>query len=772
MTIARFAEVLESARIEASPPEVAEVLWLAQQISGAETSPASAATEAGSPGLQGSGAPAAASAGEDRAELYVPRAELAETEARPAIPVRAPAPPALPGGLDILRALQPLKRRVPAARDMIMDEDATADQIAANTIAGAGRGALIPVLRPAPERWLALAIVVDAVPSMSIWCSLIGELRQLAEQLGAFRDVRIWYLHAGPVGAIGIHHREQPDSPLRDPRALMDPSGRLAVLLVSDCVDARWRDGRLDEFLRLYGRAGPLAIGQPLPQRLWRRCAVRPVPVVLRAVDPGQPNTRLLVARQDELGAVPDGRAWPPVPMLELGPNWLGPWARLVAGQAYRGIDAVLAESALAGPPPAAATARDGQPDTARQMVARFRAVASPDAYRLACYLSVVPLTLPVMRIVQSTMLPKSRPAHLAEVFVSGLLQDPSGPAQPDPELRQYEFAPGVRDVLLGAIRRSEALRVSEEVSAYVARHFGQVRDMAALVAAPSDQQTLAAPGAPFATVPASVARRLAMTPDSRPTPAPDPQPVPALGLRSTPDLEQSARQTATPGRPRRTMAADYLRLVHEVTGWRGVFPLGIAIRVGDYFELRSGDDSPVLLGNAFDWPGWQDATQVESEVIASSASYFSGCHLEIDGHAEAGTLSLSFSRTGGFTLAYEAATRIRVRDLPSVTDLVLDAARSGRWQENWILAVEVIAAESATLIVAADQNFEFDLHANAAIPPALSAASIADPTLGWTASRSTGSGYSSVCQRGTPLYHGLKLRKSWIGRNWRTEIL
>ena len=219
-------------------------------------------------------------------------------------------------------------------------------------------------------------------------------------------------------------------------------------------------------------------------------------------------------------------------------------------------------------------------------------------------------------------------------------------------------------------------------------------------------------------------------------------------------------------------MAAEYLRLVHQVTGWRGVFPLGVAIRVGDYFELRGNDDSPVLLGNAFDWPGWQDATQVESEPIAGSASYHSGCRLEIDAHAGAGTLSLSFSRAGGFTLAYETATRIRIRDLPSVTDVVLDAARSGRWQENWILAVEVIVAESATLIVAADQNFEFDLHANAAVRPALSAADIADPTLGWTASRSKGSGYHSMCQRGTPLYHGLKLRKSRFGRNWRTEIL
>jgi hypothetical protein len=34
-------------------------------------------------------------------------------------------------------------------------------------------------------------------------------------------------------------------------------------------------------------------------------------------------------------------------------------------------------------------------------------------------------------------------------------------------------------------------------------------------------------------------------------------------------------------------VAAQYNRLVHDVTGWRGAFPLIIPIEVGDYFELR-----------------------------------------------------------------------------------------------------------------------------------------------------------------------------------------
>ena len=527
MTIAKFIHRLDGARIEASEREVAEVLWLAHHVNGASRA-VLAEGDVGSGGLAGptDGDVALASAedtdGDGQAELHVPgTSQTADTEARRAVPVRAPAAAALPGGLDILRALRPLKRSAPAAHDQVLDEEATADRIA-------DEGLWVPVLRPAAERWLTLAIVVDAVPSMVIWRSLIGELGQLAAQFGAFRAVRTWYLHATPEGAIRIHPREQPDSPLRDPRELTDPSGRQAVLLISDCVDARWRDGRLDDFLHRCGRAGPLAIGQPLPQRLWGRSAVTPVPARLRAAEPGRPNATLLVAPQDDLSPVPDARARMPVPMLELGPDWLGPWARLVAGTAYGGIDAVLAGPAIPDgpvPSPGPGAAPEAGLATARQLVAGFRAVASPDAYRLMCYLSVVPLTLPVMRIVQTVMLPRSRPSQLAEVFLSGLLR--AGPAEADPELRQYEFADGVRDTLLGAIRRSEALRVFDEVSAYIIRHPGQVREMTALVAAPLGDQVLDATSVAFAAVPASVARRLGLEPGPRPAQAPAGGPAP-----------------------------------------------------------------------------------------------------------------------------------------------------------------------------------------------------------------------------------------------------
>ncbi|MGH3189785.1 MAG: hypothetical protein ACRDOL_21485 [Streptosporangiaceae bacterium] len=228
-------------------------------------------------------------------------------------------------------------------------------------------------------------------------------------------------------------------------------------------------------------------------------------------------------------------------------------------------------------------------------------------------------------------------------------------------------------------------------------------------------------------------------------------------------------------------VAAEYNRLIYRLTGWRGAFPLIVPIRVGDYFELRE-DGVPVLLGNAFDWPGWSRDT-VGSEAIAGSETYYSGCQRKTGAQAGAGvrvpggvgvqgTLSLSFTREAGFVLAYDAATRSRMRDQVRVRRRILERARSGSWQQNWILAVDVIAADSATLAVATEKDSELDLHANAAIPAGIAGVTIAKPTLGWTASSWRGEGYSSVCQPGTPLYHCLKLRKSKFGHTWQAELL
>ncbi len=103
------------------------------------------------------------------------------------------------------------------------------------------------------------------------------------------------------------------------------------------------------------------------------------------------------------------------------------------------------------------------------------------------------------MRLVQRVMLPESRPAHLAEVLLSGLLHR----ARHDFVSPEYRFVDGVPEVLESTVRRSDSRRVRDEVSAYLTAHAGDARDTPAFAVLPSGQGnvTLPAPGPSFARI-------------------------------------------------------------------------------------------------------------------------------------------------------------------------------------------------------------------------------------------------------------------------------
>ena len=103
-------------------------------------------------------------------------------------------------------------------------------------------------------------------------------------------------------------------------------------------------------------------------------------------------------------------------------------------------------------------------------MVRDFRESVSSAVYQLAGYLSAAPLTLPVMRLVQESMMPETGSAELVEVFLSGLLRRSADDPAADAENALYVFAAGVRNVLQSTLTRGEALSVLDQVGSYMVK--------------------------------------------------------------------------------------------------------------------------------------------------------------------------------------------------------------------------------------------------------------------------------------------------------------
>ena len=117
------------------------------------------------------------------------------------------------------------------------------------------------------------------------------------------------------------------------------------------------------------------------------------------------------------------------------------------------------------------------------------------------------------MRLVQRTMLPNSEQIHLAEVFLSGLIERVTAEdALVDPDFVDYDFCAGIRDRLLDASWFPQVLEVQTVVSDYLMRHFGQALDFQAILADPESAQslkTVARQQAEFASITTEVLRRL-----------------------------------------------------------------------------------------------------------------------------------------------------------------------------------------------------------------------------------------------------------------------
>ncbi|WP_329613915.1 SAV_2336 family protein [Streptomyces brevispora] len=376
-----------------------------------------------------------------------------------------PAAPVLPAPLELTRALRPLQRYRPVSAPLrrALDETATAD------LSARAGGMIMPVFRGIGRGDAILQCVMDASSSMLVWDRMFGELQQIFGQLGAFRDVQVRYLHQGPDGGCTVSRSSDPAAaPLHSADRLSDPTGRRITVVISDCAGPLWHSGRAHRLLHHLARQAPVAVLQPLPQRMWNRTRL-PVTFGSLSRGDGLAGATLLKVTED----AGTGPAVHPgalaVPVLPPVPDALAAWARLLSGTGAARISGAVGW-VRADQPPAAAQ-RSGAALSSLQLVSRFRSTGSPAAGQLAVYLAAAPLYLPVMQLVQRTMLPQSGPSELAEVLLSGLLSRADGGGGRG---QWYAFEPGVQEALLGPLGRDEALLVLKHCSEYIETRFGK----------------------------------------------------------------------------------------------------------------------------------------------------------------------------------------------------------------------------------------------------------------------------------------------------------
>jgi formylglycine-generating enzyme required for sulfatase activity len=486
--VKRFVNILDNSglrkRLQLSDEDIADTLWLALQMGVENTQIREKQPQTQKEPLlpENTKTPSSETV-KPPINLYTPPSDLLPQKPHnedkiEGLPFPTPAAPALTNKLQISRALRPLMRKVPSYSRRILDVEATVNQIVDALIVE--QEIWLPITKPQPERWLNLELVIEQNRSSFIWQETINELEEILQNYGIFRTVRTWNLsseHQENLQLVSRQKGKQKNHCQYNYRELYHSNGRGLILLVSDCVSTIWQQETIYHWLHKWSNQSPTAIMQLFPERLWLSSELGlGYKVKLSAFNPGVPNSKLICGEDLDVEQALN------LPIITLEAESLKQWAKVVAGYGRIQTPAIVLDLEFVKEQVKNRVTPESSEASAEAIVDRFLATASPTAQRLAGLMAAVPVSLPVVHLIQKTMLPKSTPVNVAEVFLSGMIErnkDVSSAISvhkkgvKNREVNEYDFVAEVRKLLNQAMRLTETEKALDVVSEYIAEKMG-----------------------------------------------------------------------------------------------------------------------------------------------------------------------------------------------------------------------------------------------------------------------------------------------------------
>ncbi|MGW5767139.1 SAV_2336 N-terminal domain-related protein [Streptomyces tendae] len=531
---------------DTDPQLLADAMWLAAARAAADDTGEPGAAASSTPPIPTAAESAPAQASEPSAPAPADTADADVSALRPGgttrvrgVPLSLGRAAPLPGALAVGRALQPLRRTWRRGTGMRLDVDATVEHYARG-------GPLVPLFAPRPERWFEVVVIVDTSLSMSVWGETTHALVRLLGSLGAFRTVHTWQLDWQDAQPHVRDHCERAIPADRVPLHGSGAHGRRLIVIVSDCAARGWHHPRPWQLLSAWGRQAPVALVNPMPQRLWRRSALDLPAVRATAPQAGTRNSalnyRLPLRWHPRPGHRENLGPWQALPVTSLTPHSLGAWTRTLMHADPHGCDAVLIPATGRLPhtiPPGTASPALKPTDNPAVLADAFLHTASAAAVRLAVLCSHLPeLTLPLLHVLRDQAVPEAQLTDLAELLTSGLLTVTPTPGH-DPVL---VLRPAARDRLRTHLTTHDAWQALRAFSRHLAAHSHAPHGIAAVLHSPHATAELPAQLQPFAHAATATLRLLGIA-------------VPAAGTLAETTGSPNAAPAASDSRPSATPA-------------------------------------------------------------------------------------------------------------------------------------------------------------------------------------------------------------------------
>ena len=316
------------------------------------------------------------------------------------LPIKLPDTGIFRNTLELGRLTKPLKQKIDSRIAQELDVKETVKRSAELSTPQFPR--YFPILTPTKESWLDVALLIEDSESMILWQSLLREVQDFLEHLGAFRDIKPYRLkwddHSQTLQISSFHSSSNSLSPPR----LNVPDGRRLILIVSDCISPAWIRDKFINVLQQWSTKGLLTLLNPFPERMWERTNLDySIRIRLGNEKKGLPSQKWsAIPLESWQTKGVDEQTLVKLPILSLEPESMGAWVNVMMGKGTSLCSGVWLGSNFMYPEPEEED-EDEESFTPSQQINNFYATSSQLAWELIQWLSAIPVSLSTIRLVQ-----------------------------------------------------------------------------------------------------------------------------------------------------------------------------------------------------------------------------------------------------------------------------------------------------------------------------------------------------------------------------------
>ena len=295
-----------------------------------------------------------------------------------------------------------------------LDEEKIADYIAKTDI-------FRPFYKKSYEKRFSILCIVDSSESMKIWESLIDEFIKDVKNYHIFKEVKVYYL-SSDLEAPKLFKKKDKNTIL-NPKWYRQFEQNTIAFIFSDMLSKSWSSGKLLDEIKLWQNYIPLSIIQMLPQRLWNGTKLIDASMGKMSHRKKFRRNKEIVSRVEEVLRYeePSLENFIKIPILNFNESAIDAYGKVMRSLSNNRIDGALFEQEdFRGE--YKLSIEDNNKDAITRLKGFYK-YASTQAKELLELLAVVPLSLPIIKLVQKKLLPQSNQEHLSEIFMSSIIE-------------------------------------------------------------------------------------------------------------------------------------------------------------------------------------------------------------------------------------------------------------------------------------------------------------------------------------------------------------